>query len=322
MTSNLRSGSTARFRNLAAGASQPAAAGERLVLHQHCRGAVVSIAEWRCTSHEGAGSVEEWTDAFEVVVPRHGAFEWDMGGERLLADAGSATFLHPAEPYRVRHPLGGGDSGAVFRTTRRALAALVARHDPAAAERDVARVPVRQVALDGPAYLLQRLAVRAARGRSPDVLEAEERALVFLEAVIERAFQRRDADGGRPVDRTRRRAREYAVFVGEVVAARYREPLTLGEVARVVGVSPYHLSRLVTSATGVPIYRMVLRRRLREALELVLETREGLSRIALAVGFGSHSHFTDAFRREFGLSPQALRRAGGLAKAMLTAPRR
>jgi AraC family transcriptional regulator len=64
---------------------------------------------------------------------------------------------------------------------------------------------------------------------------------------------------------------------------------------------------------------MVLRRRLRDALELLLDTRESISRIALTVGFTSHSHLTDAFRREFGVPPQVLRRGGRLP---LTVPRR
>ena len=125
----------------------------------------------------------------------------------------------------------------------------------------------------------------------------------------------RQAYGGRQRRMPARRAAEYAGRVSEVVAARYREPLTLAGIAAEVGVSPFHLSRLVTAANGVPIHRMILRRRLRDALELLLETSEGISRIALAVGFASHSHLTDAFRREYGIPPRAVR--GGLR-----APRR
>ncbi|MFH1680297.1 MAG: helix-turn-helix domain-containing protein [Candidatus Eisenbacteria bacterium] len=36
--------------------------------------------------------------------------------------------------------------------------------------------------------------------------------------------------------------------------------------------------------------------------------------LALDVGFASHSHFTDAFRREFGVSPSDLRRSATLAR--------
>jgi AraC family transcriptional regulator len=59
---------------------------------------------------------------------------------------------------------------------------------------------------------------------------------------------------------------------------------------------------------------MILRRRLRDALEMLLDTRDSISQIALSVGFASHSHLTDAFRREFGVPPRTLRRTGRLPR--------
>jgi AraC-like DNA-binding protein len=47
---------------------------------------------------------------------------------------------------------------------------------------------------------------------------------------------------------------------------------------------------------------------LREGLERLLDDPLHISRIALDVGFASHSHFTDAFRAEYGRSPQQVRR--------------
>ncbi len=75
-----------------------------------------------------------------------------------------------------------------------------------------------------------------------------------------------------------------------------------------MGCSPFHLSRLVRQATGLPIHRLLVRCRLRHALDLMLESRDGLAKIAGATGFASHSHLTDSFRREFGVPPDAIRR--------------
>jgi AraC-like DNA-binding protein len=92
-----------------------------------------------------------------------------------------------------------------------------------------------------------------------------------------------------------------------VVASRYREALTLAQVAGAVESSPFHLSRLVKAATGMSIHRMIVRLRLRDALEQLLETHESIAFVALSTGFASHSHLTDAFRREYGLPPSAIR---------------
>lgn len=64
----------------------------------------------------------------------------------------------------------------------------------------------------------------------------------------------------------------------------------------------------VAAVTGLPLHRLVVRHRLRQALERVLDTRESLSAIAFSTGFSSHSHLTDAFRREFGCTPAVIRR--------------
>ena len=56
------------------------------------------------------------------------------------------------------------------------------------------------------------------------------------------------------------------------------------------------------------LYRTVVRLRLREGLERLLDEPGQVAAIALAVGFASHSHFTDAFRAEFGCPPSAARR--------------
>lgn len=311
---NLGPAAPARFPDLAPPAGAPGAP----LVRRRFRGATVSLYEWRCAGHGPAQPVEEWADAHEVVVPRRGAFEWEILGERVLADAGGATFVHPGESYRVRHPLSGGDSGSVFRLTPAAVRAMLEEHDPAAADRPATRFPCTHAPLDGNAYLLHRLAMRAVSDPGATPLEVEERAAAFLREAVAQACRR--AGAGRVAGAVRGRlAREYTARAAQVVAARYRESLSLAEVARSVGVSPFHLSRLVTSAAGVPIYRMVLRRRLRDALELLLDTRESISRIALTVGFTSHSHLTDAFRREFGVPPQVLRRGGRLP---LTVPRR
>jgi AraC-like DNA-binding protein len=278
-----------------------------LAVRHRFRGPSVHLYEWGCAGHAGAHPDEEWTDAHEVVVPRRGAFQWDIRGERVLGHPGVATFLNPEDGYRVRHPVPGGDAGAVFQITTAELRTLLAEHDPPAACRDRPRFPVSHAPLDGRAYLLHHLAMRAASDPAASAIEVEERSAAFLRAALAQAFRPRPAPARNTAAVRRGRAAEYAARVAEVVAVRYREPLSLADLGRMVGVSPFHLSRLVTAATGVPIYRMILRRRLRAALEMLLETRESITRVALEHGFASHSHFTDAFRCEFGVPPSRVR---------------
>ena len=62
--------------------------------------------------------------------------------------------------------------------------------------------------------------------------------------------------------------------------------------------------------TALTLPRYANRLRLREALARLADGEGDLTRVALACGFYDHSHFANAFRREFGLSPSAVRRGG------------
>ena len=84
-------------------------------------------------------------------------------------------------------------------------------------------------------------------------------------------------------------------------------PLCLDEVARAVGCSKYHLCREFKRLLGVTIHRYQLRLRLGEALSRLSAETGSLTALALDLGFSSHSHFTAAFRREFGLVPSDVR---------------
>ncbi|HXX31784.1 MAG TPA: helix-turn-helix domain-containing protein, partial [Myxococcaceae bacterium] len=58
---------------------------------------------------------------------------------------------------------------------------------------------------------------------------------------------------------------------------------------------------------GVSLYRYQTRLRLARALAALPDAPD-LSQLALDQGFSSHSHFTHAFRRAYGMTPSALRR--------------
>lgn len=100
------------------------------------------------------------------------------------------------------------------------------------------------------------------------------------------------------------------------------EALTLGDIARAAGASPFHLARLFRMATGWSVVRYLRMRRLsRAAAELAQGATEILP-LALASGYGSHEAFTRAFRDAFGLPPEAVRQRGHLQGVATLAPLR
>ena len=85
--------------------------------------------------------------------------------------------------------------------------------------------------------------------------------------------------------------------------------VSLRDVARAVGRSPGHVATCVKEATGYTVGDWITARRLTEAAALLLHTDDGVEAIAGRVGWADRTHFTRLFRRRYGTSPGAWRRA-------------
>lgn len=81
------------------------------------------------------------------------------------------------------------------------------------------------------------------------------------------------------------------------------ESITLADMAQAAGLSRMHFAAQFRIATGVRPHEFLLRRRIERAQEMLLETRDPLVEIALAVGFQTQAHFTTVFRRFVGDTP-------------------
>lgn len=89
------------------------------------------------------------------------------------------------------------------------------------------------------------------------------------------------------------------------IEANLGTPLTLDDLASVVGRSRFHFARLFKASTGATPHQYVVRRRVERAREL-LRAGESIAEVATEVGFASQSHLTTHVRRAFGCTPGQL----------------
>jgi AraC-like DNA-binding protein len=59
---------------------------------------------------------------------------------------------------------------------------------------------------------------------------------------------------------------------------------------------------------GITPITYIRRYRIRQACELLRNTDQAITQIAMAVGFSDSAHFTHTFQREMKLTPRAFRR--------------
>ncbi|MGF1554507.1 MAG: helix-turn-helix domain-containing protein [Paracoccaceae bacterium] len=96
--------------------------------------------------------------------------------------------------------------------------------------------------------------------------------------------------------------------VAELVEDRIADPLRLGDLAAVVGMTPFHFSRVFRAATGESPRAYLERRRTERAVELIRASTLPLAEIAYRTGFSSQSHMTRRVKAATGLTPGRLRR--------------
>jgi AraC-like DNA-binding protein len=217
------------------------------------------------------------------------------------------TFYNPRQPYTRERLDPAGDRCEWFALDAEVAAEVVSARDPRAAELPGGPFRFSHGPSDGATYRAQReLFLKLARGEGTEALEVEERTLALLQRLLDLAHQAWGASGdGGPTCRPRER--DAVVHARELLALRFREALTLGDLARAVGLSRFRLCRAFRALTGTTLHAYREQLRLRAALEPLGRGCEDLTGLALDLGYSSHSHFTASFRRAFGATPSQAR---------------
>jgi len=94
------------------------------------------------------------------------------------------------------------------------------------------------------------------------------------------------------------------------IEAHLSDELSVDSLALVGCFSPYHFHRVFGAVVGEPLITFVTRLRLEKAAQLLcLDRRRSVSEICTAVGIPDSAVFARAFRRQFGMSASAWRKA-------------
>jgi AraC family transcriptional regulator len=250
-----------------------------------------------------------------VVLPFAGVFsKHDAPGRHVIGTPSHAVFIDAGTPYRISFPGAIGDRAIVLHFDD-ALDPMVSI---GAAPSEVLR---SNTLLPANTMIRRNLLRRCLGDPARDPLEIETIGLELLGECLHARCGA--AEPLRPAVSLRRsRAVER---VKEAVAVAPAEAWNIAALAKIAHLSPFHLCHVFREFDGTSIYDYVLRERLAQALNIVLDGGADITTIALDAGFSSHSHFTARFRRFFGCTPTALRRTASAARIddfrkIMTAP--
>jgi len=283
---------------------EPPALHEREVLFESLG---IAAVDFRCRAHVEPEGPEEPNPTHSIVFVRRGVFRRSRRCDTLVADPNHVLFFNAAEPYRYAHPVAGGDDCTILTVEPTRALELVARFEPRDAERPEAPFRAGHALRSRRAARLHFELLALVRSRAT-ALALEDVLVELADEALRSAYAtgaRREGEARSTI--AERRRRDLVEATKLALNERPESPLSLGELARRFGCSPFHLSRTFHRGVGLSLRAYFGRLRASLAAERLLDGERDLTALALDLGYADHSHFTNAFRREWGLPPSRLR---------------
>ena len=263
------------------------------------------LTEYQCPFEKGAPvAVEQFSEA-TIAIVRSGAFRFRSDRDDQLLATGFLLLANPGQWYEISHDQCGGDHCVIFRFDESVLEEISGSETRSQVRRYFSRSvlpPIPRVD-----------ALRQLVDQHFPMVGLEEVGLTLAACVLEHvaARPRRVV----PPLQQSRRSRDMVFTALEHIERTPDEEHSLSEVARVVGLSPFHFLRLFRRETGVTPHRFLMQTRVRKAVALLRETSRPVTEIAFAVGFGDLSNFINFFRRENRLLPLSVPQGRGASGA-------
>jgi AraC-like DNA-binding protein len=267
----------------------------------------VSVEQVRIRAESPQWSEPQVPAGYRLVFVRRGIFRARVGRHVLLADPAVAYAGGPAAEQSIAHRVGADDVCTTVILGEKLMAGLAFQGPTLAVS-----VPVT-----GDVAVAHRLLAARARQHA-DPFELAERAMWLASALLRRAPAEAGAAAGRPATAGRRQVtsgrqpatvaarRHLAESARELLAAQ-PSMSGLSDIARHIGCSPHHLSRVFHQETGMTLTRYRTRIRVLRALEAIDAGEKDLAGLAARLGFADHAHLTRSVRQESGCTPRELR---------------
>jgi len=261
------------------------------------RNSGLRLTRCQCRAGRHAPPVDEQHLAYSVTLVERGVFTYRSPVGQAVLSPGWLMLANEGEGYTCSHEHndGHGDDCAVLGISAERMDEL----QSALGRRNMRKVFPRASLPPMPrvAGLLKTLLADGDEG-----FALEETALAVVDAV-----QCTLDDGKAPSATTAQSER--ALAAARHIENHAAEPLSLDDVAAVVGLGSFHLMRTFRHSMGITPHQYLIRMRLLRAVELLRDSALPVTSVAYEAGWADLSNFIRTFRREVGCSPRDFRRS-------------
>lgn len=257
-----------------------------------------------------------------LVFPRSAVTITHFGGPTVHADANVIMLYNIGQEYRRGLIDPRGDFSDYFHFDQSLLEQAISVFDPSVHERPGSPFCWTHTPCAADVYFRQRAIVRALRSMQetnpPETILDDDEIREALYGLLEISLRGIAADRlCSPLQAVEALAKKQRTLIHHreqirVILAHlylhYDQPESIEQIAAIVDLSAFHLSRMFAHHTGQTIHAYRNQLRLRRALEMLESGNHDVTTLALQLGYASHSHFGQAFRRAFGIPPSQLTR--------------
>jgi AraC-like DNA-binding protein len=244
------------------------------------------VDDLRIIERARSWTAPEHAPGHRLVFVRRGTFGLRLRGWESTVDPVSAFVGRPGDEQSIAHRPGCEDACTVISLGPRLAADVLPDRLPATL-RTSGRVD------------MAHRAVLARAGHGADGFELAERVVRLAENLL-RDPARPPAGTGTPSHRRLAAAAREALVTDPAFGG-------LERLARLLGVSRSHLSRVFRAETGETLTRFRHRLRVRAALDRLADGHRDLAGLAADLGFADHAHLSRAMRAEVGDPPSRVR---------------
>ncbi|WP_315823187.1 AraC family transcriptional regulator [Paraflavitalea speifideaquila] len=101
--------------------------------------------------------------------------------------------------------------------------------------------------------------------------------------------------------------KEKLIAVRDLINERVQDPPNLSQIARIVGLNEYKLKRGFKEVFNNTVFGYLADQRLHLAHRYLQDTRKTAAEISYELGYATPQHFSNAFRKKFGITPASAR---------------